>query len=59
VRSVELRARFLVDFSSDGAPIGIELTDPAHVEVDQINEVLAAVGAQAIEVGDLAPLRAA
>ena len=58
-RTTEPRPGVLVDYSADGAPIGIEITDPAHAEAASINEVLSEVGAPSVELADLAPLRAA
>ena len=58
-RTTELRPGVLVDYAADGAPIGIELTDPAHAEVSVINLVLREVGAPPVDVADLAPLQAA
>ena len=58
-RTTELRPGVLVDYAADGAAIGIEITDPAHVEAGLINVVLGEVGAPPIDLADLAPLRAA
>ena len=49
----------LADFDAEGNAIGLELTDPAHVTLDQINNALARVGAAPAGPDELAPIRAA
>ena len=48
----ELRPGVLVDYTADGAPIGVELTDPGHVEMGTVNDVLREVGAQPVDLAD-------
>ena len=58
-RTAEIRPGMLVDYSADGTPIGVELTDPSHAGASAVNEVLRSVGVAPIDEHDLAPLVAA
>jgi len=49
----------LVDFDADGNAIGLELTAPTRVSLDQLNGALARIGAAPVGPDELAPLRAA
>ena len=49
----------VVDFSEDGAPIGIEILNPAAVQLAPLNSLLEKLGARPVESADLAPLLAA
>lgn len=49
----------LVDYAASGEPIGIEITAPTQVTLEQINAVLDELGLTAADPGELAPLRAA
>jgi hypothetical protein len=49
---------FVVDYSQDGRPIGIELTSPRAVTLDQLNALLLRLGEAPAEQRDLAPLAA-
>lgn len=49
----------IVDFSGNGLPIGIEITAPSKVTIDDINSVLENLGLSKISSEELAPLRAA
>ena len=49
----------IVDYASDGRPIGLELTAPSAVTLDDINQVLARLGQPTANAEDLAPLAAA
>lgn len=49
----------VIDFASDGRPIGIEITAPSRVTVTAINRVLRSLGMALLTRADLAPLRAA
>jgi hypothetical protein len=55
----ELAPGLLVDYARGGAPIGIEITDPDHVTLSRLNEVLEKLGQPKLKRADLAPLRAA
>ena len=46
----------LVDLTADGRPLGIEITVPASVTVDSLNEVLEFYGLHPIDSDELAPL---
>ena len=48
-----------VDFAESGNPIGLEITAPGKVTIDQINAVLTRLGIAKIDPSELAPLKAA
>jgi uncharacterized protein YuzE len=58
-RTDEARAGILVDYSSEGMPIGIEITAPQVVTFQDINAVLESIGQPSINAEELAPLHAA
>ena len=58
-RTTPAAAGILVDFSSDGSPIGIEITAPEMVTVERINAVLSSLGLEGIAEEELSPLEAA
>lgn len=58
-RTEMLADDLLVDYGADGNPIGLEILDPQNVDVVGINEALRAIGAEPIELAELAPLIAA
>jgi len=49
----------LVDYAANGKPIGVEITAPAQVGIEELNRVLADLHAPAVTNEDVAPLRAA
>lgn len=49
----------VVDFNRAGKPIGIEITAPGQVGLDDLNRVLTELGLPLLESADLAPLKAA
>lgn len=49
----------VIDYTEDGKPIGIEITAPSKVTIDDLNRVLAGLGAAALTSEDIAPLMAA
>ena len=49
----------VVDYSSDGRPIGIEITAPTQLDLTQLNHLLNELGQGPVEREDLAPLAAA
>lgn len=49
----------IVDFNRDGKPIGIEITAPSQVGLEDLNRVLSELGVPLLEQADLAPLKAA
>lgn len=58
-RTVRAEAGLLIDFSSDGRPIGIEITAPGAVSLSDLNKVLDQLGMEPISAEDFAPLAAA
>ncbi len=49
----------IIDYGEDGKAIGIEITAPTKVTVNDLNRVLASLGATALTADDVAPLKAA
>ncbi len=49
----------IIDYAETGKPIGIEITAPSKVTVDDLNRVLAGLGAPELTSDDIAPLKAA
>ncbi len=49
----------LVDYQADGVPIGLEITAPLEVTLDQINSVLGRLNLPLLEPQELTPLKAA
>ena len=49
----------LVDFSRQDEPIGIEITAPGTVRLDEINQIMKKFGLPELGPEELAPLRAA
>lgn len=58
-RTEHLGDGLLADFDAAGNAIGLELTDPAHVSLDELNRALARLGADPASPDEFAPLRAA
>lgn len=59
VRTERVSRGLLVDFSSDGTPIGIEISSPSQFDLRVLNETLARLGQGPVRPEDLAPLVAA
>ena len=59
VRTERAEGGLIVDFEADGRPIGIEITAPARLNVDQLNALLARLGQPPVGEADMAPLVAA
>ena len=55
-RTEEMTPGLLVDYSSDGQPIGLEVTAPARVTVEDINDALTRLGLEPVEPEEVAPL---
>ena len=55
-KTVEVAPGILVDYAGGGEPIGLEITAPAHVTVEQINTVLETLGLSAMTPEEFAPL---
>ena len=49
----------ILDYGPDGTAIGLEITAPGHVSLDEINEVLDRAGQPHLTPEELAPLAAA
>ena len=49
----------VVDYSSDGRPIGIEITAPSRLVLSELNQLLSNLGQSPIAPEDLGPLVAA
>lgn len=49
----------IIDYNEDGKPLGVEITAPWKVTINDLNRVLAGLGAAALTSADIAPLRAA
>ena len=49
----------IIDYTEDGKPIGIEITAPSKVTIDDLNRVLSNLGVPALTSEDVAPLKAA
>ncbi|MEX2282567.1 MAG: DUF2283 domain-containing protein [Gemmatimonadota bacterium] len=48
----------LIDYASSGEPIGVEITAPSAVTVEQINAVLDRLGQRRLEEAEWSPLAA-
>jgi hypothetical protein len=59
VRTERLDGGLVVDFASDGRPIGIEITSPSQFDLSILNQALSRLGQQPLPADDLAPLAAA
>lgn len=49
----------IIDYTEGGKAIGIEITAPSKVSVNDLNRVLASLGAPELTSDDVAPLKAA
>lgn len=49
----------VIDFGESGNPIGIEITAPSKVTVDDVNRVLEKLGLSRVSNDELSPLHAA
>lgn len=58
-RTERVEGGLLIDFASDGRPIGIEISSPARLDVVGLNRILARLGQEPARPEDLAPLVAA
>jgi len=59
VRTERLDGGLLVDFSSDGRPIGVEISSPSRFELSALNDALRRLGQESVRPEDLSPLVAA
>lgn len=58
-RTLKVEPGMIVDYTEDGKAIGIEITAPALITVDDLNRVLASLGLSVLTPDDVAPLKAA
>ncbi|WPL19278.1 hypothetical protein Thiowin_04395 [Thiorhodovibrio winogradskyi] len=56
---VQMGSGLLVDYTTEGKPIGLEITAPAQVSIAELNNVLAALHVPTLTKEDIAPLLAA
>ncbi|MFM8332927.1 MAG: DUF2283 domain-containing protein [Candidatus Methylumidiphilus sp.] len=49
----------IIDYTADGKPIGIEITAPLQLSVNDLNRALNSLGASLLTSDDVAPLRVA
>lgn len=49
----------LIDMTEDDRTIGIEMTNPGHVRLDNLNRVLLEAGFDPVDAEEIAPLDAA
>ena len=49
----------MVDYTESGKPIGVEITAPGAISINDLNRVLASLDFPALADEDVAPLRAA
>lgn len=59
LRSERVSPGMVVDFAEDGRPIGIEMTAPALVAPEMVNQLLQRLGMPGLEPEELEPLKAA
>ena len=59
VRTERVDGGLLVDFSSDGRPIGIEISSPSRFDLSALNAALVRLGQEPVRPEDLSPLVAA
>ena len=58
-RTEEVVPELLVDYSSDGTPLGIEIVSPGFIQIEEIVELFDRLGIGRPDPRELAPLRAA
>ena len=56
VRSDKAAPGLVVDYASDGRPIGVEIASPSSVSLQAINELLTNLHQQTLKEEELAPL---
>ena len=59
VRVEEYESAFLIDWTADGRPIGIEMPSPSLVTLEGLNRVLADLNLDPVPPEELAPVVAA
>ena len=58
-RTEHAEGGFLVDYSSEGRAIGIEIPSPSGFDLSQLNRLLERLGHEPVSQEDLAPIVAA
>jgi uncharacterized protein YuzE len=58
-RTEEVAPELLVDYSSDGTALGIEIVSPGYTQIEEIIELFDRLGIGRPDPRELAPLRAA
>jgi hypothetical protein len=58
-RTEEMVPGLLMDFTGDGQPIGLEVTAPGKVTIEDINAALTGLGLEPVAREEVAPLLAA
>ncbi len=58
VQSRKAAPGLVVDYTADDQPVGIEITSPSTVSVQEINDLLIELHQQTLEKEELAPLLA-
>jgi uncharacterized protein YuzE len=59
VRTRRVDPGLIIDFASNGEPLGIEITAPSQVNASKLNRVLRDLGLAPLSPSELSPLRAA
>jgi uncharacterized protein YuzE len=59
VRTRRVDPGLVIDFASNGEPLGIEITAPSQITAAGLNRVLRELGIAPVRPKDLSPLRAA
>jgi hypothetical protein len=59
VRTQVIEKGLMIDYATDGKPIGLEITSPRHINFKNINEFMEQHGLSPIAMEEIAPLRAA
>ena len=59
VRTRRVDPGLIIDFASNGQPLGIEITAPSELTAATLNRVLRELGFAPVSAKDLSPLRAA
>jgi uncharacterized protein YuzE len=59
VRTRRVDPGLIIDFASNGEPLGIEITAPSEITAATLNKVLRDLGVAPVSAKDLSPLRAA
>ena len=59
VRTRRVEPGFIIDFTDDGQPLGIEITAPTKATLSGLNAILLELGQRPASEADLAPVLAA